>query len=698
MSLDWASIAANAGVGMIHGLNQHKADVKEKEQLDYDRGRQAVEDQQKADIHNQTVKQNEYTLAANAREQAAANRKELMGQRIGQYQQYKTANDIDGAAKAYVDFANTDNTGNASFNPEHALSYTKNADGTVNINVVNKSTGAFVKAARENVGIDDFISATHQQINPIGSYETEAANKAAVAALTGERNFEERKLLLQHGYKTAENNAKYAQDYSLEGLRQNGLNYRQSVTEEGQDRRAIMNQDGQNWRLLNNPNIANTKEGKNAQAQMTNVMDVYQQNPALFGGMSGEKLANTMAIFGIESGGNLNAYNASSGASGGMQIVPNTRQQIKNQFGINTDTHAGNVQGGGEYFDYLLNRYGGNYDLALMGYNWGIGHSDNYQKYGSGMKRSGDKWVKGYHADVAIPQETRNYIQKFHISKGMISQEQTEQKQAVAGGAINQNIQRAATSLAGMFGGDNKPDVAAIVGDLQGAANTVAILAQSKNRNDQVRGINDLGVIVTRAIHNTPAYQNGQLTEAQVKGLRATVLPALLGVGSMAEVSKFMKGDRQVRKPQVGALSDKQITSAIDSIDMSEPIPKAAPKADQKAASPAFVPYAKISNAAETASSFKNAVKTPAKAAPKAAAKPAAKPAQTAAQKRKDAEMQRAAANYQAKQAQKQAAAKQRQSSRNAIFNPKPIDLKNVSGAKQGDLLVRYGAIQNLKK
>ena len=40
--MDWGSIAAAAGVGAVHGFQTHKQETKEKEQLDYDRGRQAV--------------------------------------------------------------------------------------------------------------------------------------------------------------------------------------------------------------------------------------------------------------------------------------------------------------------------------------------------------------------------------------------------------------------------------------------------------------------------------------------------------------------------------------------------------------------------------------------------------------------------------------------------------------------------------
>ena len=113
--MDWGSIAAAAGVGAVHGFQTHKQEMKENEQRDYDRGRQAVQDQQQAKLHEQTVKQNDYTLENNARAQAEAKRKELLSQRLGQYQNFKTMGDINNAAKYYVDFANQDNVGNPNF-------------------------------------------------------------------------------------------------------------------------------------------------------------------------------------------------------------------------------------------------------------------------------------------------------------------------------------------------------------------------------------------------------------------------------------------------------------------------------------------------------------------------------------------------------------------------------------------------------
>ncbi|WP_204274135.1 hypothetical protein, partial [Enterobacter ludwigii] len=74
------------------GYSTFKQEQKEKEQRDYERARQDEADRQKLELHNQAVKQNQQTLDTNAKAMAEANRRELLGQKIGQYQQFKQAN------------------------------------------------------------------------------------------------------------------------------------------------------------------------------------------------------------------------------------------------------------------------------------------------------------------------------------------------------------------------------------------------------------------------------------------------------------------------------------------------------------------------------------------------------------------------------------------------------------------------------
>ena len=98
-----------------------------------------------------------------------------------------------------------------------------------------------------------------------------------------------------------------------------------------------------------------------------------------------------------ESGGNPNAVNASSGASGLMQVMPATAASPG--FGVaplpwdqRFDAEA-NRRFGTDYLNAMLNRYDGDQARALVAYNWGPGNADKW---------SGDM--------AALPDETRNYV------------------------------------------------------------------------------------------------------------------------------------------------------------------------------------------------------------------------------------------------------------------------------------------------
>jgi membrane-bound lytic murein transglycosylase B len=76
-----------------------------------------------------------------------------------------------------------------------------------------------------------------------------------------------------------------------------------------------------------------------------------------------------------ESGGNPRAV-SSAGAKGLMQLMPGTARR----FGV-TDSFdpKQNIEGGTKYLRFLLDRFDGNIELALAGYNSGEG---NVEKYG----------------------------------------------------------------------------------------------------------------------------------------------------------------------------------------------------------------------------------------------------------------------------------------------------------------------------
>lgn len=95
------------------------------------------------------------------------------------------------------------------------------------------------------------------------------------------------------------------------------------------------------------------------------------------------------AVIRAESGGNSGATSP-KGAMGLMQLMPATAKDL----GV-TDPYdpKQNVMAGAKYLKGLLDRYGGNRDLALAAYNWGMGNLEKSHR--------------------SMPQETVNYVARI---------------------------------------------------------------------------------------------------------------------------------------------------------------------------------------------------------------------------------------------------------------------------------------------
>jgi murein DD-endopeptidase MepM/ murein hydrolase activator NlpD len=99
------------------------------------------------------------------------------------------------------------------------------------------------------------------------------------------------------------------------------------------------------------------------------------------------------AVISVESNGKAGAV-SKKGARGLMQLMPGTARDL----GVNPDDPVQNVEGGTRYLAKMLQRANGNVRDALIMYNYGPGHYDDWAKRGGKFSQ--------------LPRETQEYVQK----------------------------------------------------------------------------------------------------------------------------------------------------------------------------------------------------------------------------------------------------------------------------------------------
>ena len=102
-----------------------------------------------------------------------------------------------------------------------------------------------------------------------------------------------------------------------------------------------------------------------------------------------------------ESQGNIRAV-SSKGAQGIAQFMPDTAKR----YGIDPNVPEQAIDGQARYMADLLKMFGGDYQKALAGYNWGEG---NVQK---AVAKYGDNWLS------VAPKETRDYVATIMANVG----------------------------------------------------------------------------------------------------------------------------------------------------------------------------------------------------------------------------------------------------------------------------------------
>ena len=546
--MDWGNVAALAGIGMVSGLNQHKQDQKETEQRDYERARQQAQDKRTEETHAQTIQSNQFTLDGQARESAQVQRMQMLNDRIGQYQQFKSMNDVDSSAKLYVDTANRDNISNPNWNPNHSLSYVKDNDGTVSINVIDKNTGAVVQQARKGLGFDDFISATHQQINPTASYETQVSNTASKAKLADERDWELRKLGTENSAKYQLEGYKHQNALELEGIRQRGQTERTHITQDGQNTRSVV---GASGKSTSSKAVASGVQGALTFAENNApIFSFLQNDPTLYN--------LTMAMAGIESAGDPNALSYDKSSHGVMQLNKKYANGFAQQFGIQGDPindPSTNVKTGAALIKHLYSKYGGNVELVAAAYNAGEPAID--KAVNSWKKSGGDgSWFDHLNLNQDARMQVYGHIDKYnqalsHLGfnanssatpqqspqvianqKGKSTKAYVEGLGASAAGTISTVSDKMAKDL-------GVDAVAGISGGLQATQKHIIKFANSQDYDARFNAYNSIYTYVKNTVAKTEAGQ--AMTPQALNDYSKQKAAELVGASSSLQAGTWLK-------------------------------------------------------------------------------------------------------------------------------------------------------------
>lgn len=544
MSIDWGV----AGLGVLNGYNNFKQDQKEKEQRDYDRSRQDESDRQRLELHNQSVKQNQQTLDTNAKAMAEANRREQLGQKIGQYQQFKQANNLDAAAKLYIDTANTDNVGNAGLDSNHALSYVVDPKtNTATINLVDRKTGAVVKEARAGVGIDDFISATYQQIDPTGSYESARSAAAKQGEEERKNAFDLKKIGIQAMIDMEKDNNKFSNelelgrtkfgfDSAMEEYRQGQQNYRTGLTVDGQKYAADSKSGG---------------KGGNYSPLDYARFTVQQESNGQHLGSNGQLLPS---------------YDSKSTARGAGQFTQGTRDFVLKRSGIDAYRSPEDaLKATAWYQSYNESLLGGDSKAAAVAHYAGAGE---VQKWMQQAQKDGVSW------EQRVPSKYQARAQAFDQAFGSGTnmpqqaqqpQQPTSSRTNIANGltsTVNKNVNSVATKMADELG--LAKNTAGLIGGLSSAQTSIVKFTTATTTENRAKAFNDVFTVVRSSIAGTE--KGAVMSPQQLKGYALQKAVELTGATSLAEAGEWINQPKVAAKQKAEANRPKPTMSG-DEID-----------------------------------------------------------------------------------------------------------------------------------
>ena len=236
------------------------------------------------------------------------------------------------------------------------------------------------------------------------------------------------------------------------------------------------------------------------------------------------------AIHMQESRGNPNAYNKSSGAAGGFQLLEGTAKQygVKDRYNL-----AQAAEGAGKYMAYLLKLFEGDLEKAVSAYHAGEGNVQRGTNIGP-VNRQYVKNIKGYLGGSSGVSFTEDYSfddwlkeqEQFAIEREKLEKEVVETKKAIQVSYYNewQNLeydnQERIKEIEKAFATD--PTERDRLLGLQQKAYEDDVANWIKAQDDRVKAENEANQQIILARQNAFAMMNGPLGDMVQTGVEAS--------------------------------------------------------------------------------------------------------------------------------------------------------------------------------
>lgn len=492
----------------------------------YNRGRNAVADQQTAQTFSQQQLANGLNIAAAQRkdqlDQQTMQRKQMFE---GMYGDYSTDN-----IKGLVDKINP--LMPSGIDTDQFQRFDVNADGTATLNTYSKADPAKPIGQGKATNKENLMAAARAFFDPQGAYESEITQRAKLAEEQRAASVENAKAERDHSFKIAEIGAQ-GQNTRANSLFNAGLNIqRDGINWDRKDAYAQQNPGGSGT-SSKSPSVP---QFSFSQAQPSDLMGF------LIGRESG-------GVHRTASGGLLTSP---KGAQGVAQIMPGTG--VDPGYGVKpvqNNTEAEHRRFGQDYLSAMYAEFGNDPEKALAAYNAG---PKRLQQGLAAAQKSGKPWL------AHMPAETQQYV-------ASIKQKYSQQYANGVSQQISSTVAPLTTQILNDFKGVKNElgaevlNGAQVRGALTNAATLLNKAVAAADPNQKIKFYNDAGTSIALALTGTG------LSEQQITDYKNNILTAMVGEGSNFAGVADKVGWRNAPPRQV----DPDIEAAINGTESNKP-------------------------------------------------------------------------------------------------------------------------------